>query len=77
MRVGAARLGFASEDVKTHSLPSVGAMAVHLAEVPDRTLMAIGRWRSLGFIFYIQQQISSFGTGVSVNMSHRPWFWHF
>ena len=50
LRVGAARLGFAPEDIGTHSLRSGGAMAMHLAEVPNRTLMAIGRWRSLGFM---------------------------
>ena len=33
------------------------------ANVPDQTLMAIGRWRSLGFMVYIQQQISSFSMG--------------
>ena len=43
--VGAARLRFAPEVVRTLSLRSGEAMAMHLAEVPDRTLMAIGRWR--------------------------------
>ena len=76
LRVGVAILGFAPEDVGTHSLRSGGAMAMHLAEVPDGTLMAIGRWRSLGFMVYIQQQISSFSTWVSVKMSQHPWFRH-
>ena len=40
LRVGTARLGFAPEDVGTHSLRSGRAMAMHLAEVPIRTLMA-------------------------------------
>ena len=62
-RVGAARLGFALEDFGTHSLRSDGAMAMHIANVPDRTLMAIRRWRSLGFMVYIWQQISSFSRG--------------
>ena len=53
--VGAARLGFAPEDAGPHSLCSGGAMTMQLADVPDRTLMAIGRWRSLGFMVYIQQ----------------------
>ena len=51
-------------------------MAMHLTEVPDQTLMVSGRWRSLGFMVYIQQQISSFSTGVSVKMSQQPWFRH-
>ena len=51
--VGAAQLGFAPEDVGTHSPPSGGAMAMHIADVPDRTLMAIGRWRLLRFMVYI------------------------
>ena len=51
-------------------------MDTHIANVPDRTTMAIGRWRSLGFMMYIQQQISLFGTRVSVRMSAQPWFRH-
>ena len=62
--------------VRGESWVCAGAMAMHLAEVPDQTLMAIGRWRSLGFMVYIQQQISSFSTGVSVKMSQQPWFRH-
>ena len=76
IHVGAARLGFAPEDVGMHSLRSDGAMAMHLANVPDWTLMAIGWWRSLVFVVYIQQHISSFSVGVSVKMSRQPWFWH-
>ena len=48
-----------------HSLHSSGAMVMHIAGVPDRTLMDIGRWCSLGFVVYIKQQISSFSAGVS------------
>ena len=76
IRVGAARLEFTPEDVWMHSLRSGGAMAMHIMGVPDRTLMDIGRWRSLRFRFYVQQQISSFRDGVSVKMSQQPWFWH-
>ena len=74
--MGVARLGFAPEDVGGHSLRSGGAVAMHIVNIPDRTLMAIRRWRLLGFMVYIQQQISSFNTGVSVRMSAQPWFWH-
>ena len=76
LRVGASRLGFAPEDVGTYYLCSGGAMAVHLADVPDRTLMYIGRWRSLGFMVYIQQHISYFSIGVSINMIQKSWFRH-
>ena len=31
---------------------------------------------TLGFMIYIQQQISSFSTGVSVKMIQKPWFRH-
>ena len=41
--VRAAQFGFASEEVGTHSLRSGGAMAMHISDVPDRTLMVIGR----------------------------------
>ena len=51
-------------------------MAMHLTNVPDWTLMSIGRWQSPGFMVYIQQQISSFSTGVSVKMIPQPWFRH-
>ena len=73
-RVGAARLGFVPEDVRTHSFCSGGATTMHLVNTPDQTLMAIGRWRSLGFMVYIQQQIYLFSMGVSVRMSTQPWF---
>ena len=76
LRVGAARLGFAPEDIGTHSLRSGGAMAMYLVNVPDQTRMVIGIWRSLGFMVYIQQQMLSFGTGFSVNMSQQPLFWN-
>ena len=42
---------------------------MHITGVPYQTLMDIGRWRSLGFMVYIQQQISSFSRGVLVRMS--------
>ena len=43
VQVGAARLGFASEDVGMHSLRSGGDMAMYLVDRPDQTLMGIGR----------------------------------
>ena len=43
IRVGAARLDFAPEDVGTHSLCSCRAMAVHINGVPDRTLVDISQ----------------------------------
>ena len=76
LQVGAAILGIALDDVGTHSIHSGGAMAIHLVNVPDWTLISIGRWQSLGFMVYIQQQISSFSMGVSVKMRQQPWFWH-
>ena len=76
IRVKAARLGFAPEDVRTHCLSSGGAMAMHLVDVPNRILMTIGRWRSLGFVVYIREQISSFSVGVPVKISQQPWFWY-
>ena len=73
IRGRAARLGFAPEDVRTHTLRSGGSMIMHIAGIPDQTLMAIGRWRSLGFMAYIQQLISSFSAGVLVKISQQPW----
>ena len=49
---------------------------MHIAGVPYRNLMAICWWRSLDFMVYIQQQISSFSMGVLIGMSKQPWFRH-
>ena len=76
IRAGVARLGFVPEGGRTHSLRSGGAMSMHLSDVPDRTLLSIVWWRSLGFMVYIQQQISSFSTGVLVKMSRQSSFRH-
>ena len=75
-QVGAARLGFTPDYVGGHYICSGGAMDMCIANFPDRTLMAIRRWRSLGFMVYIQQQISFFRTGVLVCMGAQPWFRH-
>ena len=75
-QVDAARLGFAPEDVGTHSLRFDRAMAMYIAGILERILMDIGRWHLLGFILYIQQQISLFSTGVLVCVSAQPWFHH-
>ena len=52
------------------------AMDMHITGVSYCTLVAISWWRLLGFIVYIQQQISSFRAGGLVRMSHQPWFQH-
>ena len=67
--VGASRLVFAPEEVCMHSLRSGGYMAMNIFRLPDCMLMAIGRWRLLGFMVYIQQDISSFSAGISVRTS--------
>ena len=69
-------LEFGLEDVGTYSLLYGRAMVMHITGVPDRTLMDIGRWRLLGFMIYIQHQMSSFSPGVLVRMSKQPWFRH-
>ena len=69
IRVGAARIRFSPEDVGTHSLQSGGSMAICIMGVPEWILVIIGWWRLLGFMVYIQQNISSFIAGVSVKMS--------
>ena len=66
-RLGAPRIGFSPEDVRTHSIRSGGAMAMHITWVPCRKFIAIGQWCLLGFMVYIQQQILSFSAGVSKN----------
>ena len=44
-------------------------MDMRITGVPDQTPTTIGWWRLLGFMVYIQHQISSFSAGVSVHMS--------
>ena len=51
-------------------------MAMHVAGVPDRKLVAIGQWLSLGFMVYIQQYILSFSVRVLVHMIQKPQFWN-
>ena len=68
LQVGASRLGFAPEDVGTHSLRSGRAMVMHLAEVPNRTLMAIGRWRSLD---HLDREPRAEGRDLLLNVDHE------
>ena len=42
--VGKARLGFTSEEVRTHSLCCGRSMVIYISGVQEVTLMAIGQW---------------------------------
>ena len=73
-QLGLVRLEFSPEDASTQSLRSDRAMAMHIAGVPDQTLLSIGRWRLLVFMVYIQQQISYLSVGILVRMIQKHLF---
>ena len=70
--VGVVRLGFATEDFGMHSLCSGRAMVMHIFRVLDHIHVNIGWWRSLVFMFYIQQLISFFIASILVHMIQKP-----
>ena len=74
LQVGTTIILFAPYDTGTLSIWSSGAMATHIVDVPEQTLTAIGRWRPLGFMLYIQQQILSFSTGSLSRWSSKLGF---
>ena len=68
------RQGLTSKNLGSHSLRSGGAMAMHLAKIPDNTIKKMGRWSSDTFLMYIHEQISYFSKGVSKSMSQHVQF---
>ena len=74
-KVGVARLGFAPEDIGTHSIRLGAAMAMYLDGVPTFSIMMIGRWSSDAFLLYIRKQVEQFTHNVSRRMlSHSSFF---
>ena len=69
-------LGFDSKEVGTHSIRSVGAMALCLAEVETYMVKIIGRWKSDCFMKYIRKQIQQFTSGITERMIQREHFNH-
>ena len=74
--LGFDKLGFHPHEIGSHSLRSGGAMTLHLSGHADSTIKSIGRWRSDGFLIYLQGQVASFTKGVSTAMATIPWFFH-
>ena len=68
------KMGLPPKAVASHSLRSGGAMAMHLAKVPDTTIKKMGRWSTDTFLMYIHEQISAFSRGVSNKMSQHVQF---
>ena len=69
-------LGFASEDVGTHSIRSGGAMALCLAKVDTYIIKLQGRWKSDAFLKYIRKQVKQFSTDLSNKMIIKEHFNH-
>ena len=67
-------VGYAAEDVSSHSLRAGGAMAMHLNGAKAIDIMKQGRWKSCTFQQYIHEQISAFTAGLSVKMSRHVEF---
>ena len=57
--------------VDTHSLRSGGACALSLAGFQEHQIMKMGQWapKSTAFMEYIQQQLSTFSSGMATKMS--------
>jgi hypothetical protein len=66
---GLERFNISPADISSHSLRAGGAMALHLNQVPDRTIQILGRWSSDTFLIYIHQQIAAFSHNLSTLMS--------
>ena len=66
--LGKERLGFAEDDVGTHSNRSGGAMGMYLAGTPVYTIMLMGRWSSDAFMRYIRKQVLTMSHGISSKM---------
>jgi hypothetical protein len=62
------RQGIRPSDVSSHSLRPGGATAMHLNNIPNRTIQKMGRWSSDTFLIYIHEQIAAFSRGVSKQM---------
>ena len=66
--MGPDKLGFTPEQIGTHSLRSGAAMAMFLDNTPVFLIMLIGRWKSDGFLKYIQKQVLETSRGISTRM---------
>ena len=69
--IGLWEMGYQPRQVSSHSLRAGGAMALHLHGVDITTIKKLGRWTSKTFEDYIHIQISSFSSGLSVQMAHN------
>ena len=69
--IGLNKFGYQRDDVSSHSLRAGGAMAMHLNDIKDTTIMKQGRWKSNTFLMYIHAQISAFASGLSLKMSNE------
>jgi hypothetical protein len=63
--------GFELDRIGPHSIRASGAMHLYLNNVPEATIMNIGRWQSRTWLTYIHNQIAAVTAGVSRIMS-RP-----
>jgi len=66
--------GLTPKHISSHSLRAGGAMALHIAGVPDTTIKKLGRWSSDIFLMYIHEQIAIFSKGISSKMAQHVQF---
>ena len=70
--IGAKKLGIEIDRVGTHSLQTLAAMLLYLAEVRTSTIMLLGRWKSDAFLLYLRRQVKEFTQGVTEAMTSQP-----
>jgi len=72
MSLGENSLGICPKKIGTHSIRTSFAMQLHLAGVPDFTIMLMGRWKSPAFLRYIRPQVQQFSKNLATLMSSGP-----
>jgi hypothetical protein len=66
--------GFQVAQISSHSLRAGGVMALHLNNIPTRTIRKMGRWSSGPFLDCIHEQIAVFSAGLSTAMGKNIFF---
>jgi hypothetical protein len=66
--------GYAIRRIGTHSLQTLGTMALKLQGVDDSLIMKIGHWTGLTFLTYIHAQIGALNTGLTQRMATQIHF---
>jgi hypothetical protein len=66
--------GFDLNRIGPHLIRASSAMALYLKNIPEQTIMLLGRWRSQTWLTFIHTQIAAVTAGVSRLMRHPVMF---